>query len=101
MRKRPEGVKAGKRRGKCTMKSILQSQKARVELAIPSAPKAEFVVMLLAVKVSKRFQLADLSIAALDFGFQRHAKLVYLALILRREDFPFLGQLLVKFQPQL
>jgi hypothetical protein len=83
------------------MKSILQSQKARVELTIPSAPKAEFTVMLLVVKFSKRFQLADLSIAALDFGFQRHAKLIYLALIFRGEDFPLPGQLLDKFQPQL
>jgi hypothetical protein len=83
------------------MKSVLQSQEARVELAILSAPKAEFVVMLLAVKFSKRFQLVDLSIAAIDFGFQRHAKLVYLALIFCGKDLPLLGQLLVKFQPQL
>jgi hypothetical protein len=83
------------------MKSVLQSQEARVELAIPSVPKAEFVVMLLAVKFSKRFQLTDLSIMALDFGVQQHAKLVYLALIFHGEDFLLLDQLLVKFQPQL
>jgi hypothetical protein len=98
VRKQPEGVKAGKWRGKRTMKGVLQSQKARVELAILSVPKAKFVVMLLAIKFSKRFQLADLSIVALDFGFQRHAKLIYLALIFHGEDFPLLGQLLVKFQ---
>jgi hypothetical protein len=64
-------------------------------------PKAELIVMLLAVKFSKRFQLADLSIATLDFGFQRHAKLVHLAVILCREDLLLLGQPLVEFQPQL
>jgi hypothetical protein len=68
-----------------------------VELAIPSAPKAEFIVMLLTVKFSNRLQLIDLSITALDFGFQGHAKLTCLAFILRGEDFPLLGQLLVKF----
>jgi hypothetical protein len=72
-----------------------------VELAIPSAPKAEFVVMLLAIKFSKRFQLVDIGVAALDFVFQRHAKLVYLALIFHGEDLSLLGQLLAKFQPQL
>jgi hypothetical protein len=41
-----------------------------VELAIPSAPKAELIVMLLAVKCPESFQLIDLSIAALNFGFQ-------------------------------
>jgi hypothetical protein len=52
------------------MKSILQPQEASVELAIPSAPKAEFAVVLLAIKPSKNFQLIDLGIAALDFGAQ-------------------------------
>jgi hypothetical protein len=99
--KQPEGAKAGEQRRKRTMKSVLQSQEARVEFAIPSVPKAEFVVVLLAIKFSKRFQLIDLSIAALDFGLQRHAKLIYFALIFRGEDFPLLGKLLVKFQPQL
>jgi hypothetical protein len=79
------------------MKSVLQSQEARVKLVIPSAPKAEFAVVLLAVKFSKRFQLVDLSIAALDFGLQRCANPIYLALIFRGEDFPLLSQLLVKF----
>jgi hypothetical protein len=39
-----------------------------VELAIPSTPKAEFAVVLLAIKPSKSFQLVDLGIVALDFG---------------------------------
>jgi hypothetical protein len=55
MRKWPEGAEAGMRRGKHTMKSVLQSQEAGVELAIPGMPKAEFLVVLLAVKLSKRF----------------------------------------------
>jgi hypothetical protein len=101
MRKWLERAKARKRREKRTVKSVLQSKEARVELAILSAPNAEIVVMLLAVKLPKRFQLIDLSIAALDFGFQRCAKLVYLALILYGEDFMLFGQLVVKLQPQL
>jgi hypothetical protein len=72
-----------------------------VELAIPSAPNTEIVVMLLVVKLLKRFQLIDLSIAALDFGFQRCAKLVYLGIILRGEDFSLFGQLVDKLHPQL
>jgi hypothetical protein len=70
-----------------------------VELAIPSVPKAKLVVMLLAVKCSESFQLVDVSIVALNFGFQRCAKLVYLAIILRGEDFLLFGQLAVKLQP--
>jgi hypothetical protein len=101
MRKRLEGARAGKQRGKWTMKGVLQSQEARVELAIPGAPKAKFLVVLLAVKLSKRLQLVDLSIAALNFGIQRRAKLIHLAPIFRGEDFSLLGQLMVKLQPQL
>jgi hypothetical protein len=71
-----------------------------VELAVPSAPSAEIVVMLLAVKCPESFQLANLSIAALDFALQRRAKLVHLAVIIRGEDFLLLGQLVVKFQSQ-
>jgi hypothetical protein len=67
-----------------------------VELAIPSMPKAELVAMPLAVKGLARFQLVDLSITALNSGFQRRAKLVYLAIILRREDFSLFGQLVIK-----
>jgi hypothetical protein len=55
VKKQPEGAKAREWRRKRTMKSVLQSQEARVELAIPSAPKAEFAVVLLAIKPSKRF----------------------------------------------
>jgi hypothetical protein len=68
MRKWPEGAKAGKQRGKRTMKSVLQSQESGVELAIPGAPKAKFLVVLLTVKLSKRFQLVDPGITALNFG---------------------------------
>jgi hypothetical protein len=83
------------------MKSILQPQEASVELAISSTPKAEFIVMLLAINPSKSFQLVDLGIAALDFGTQRRTKLIHLALIFHGEDFLLLGQPLVKFQLQL
>jgi hypothetical protein len=62
-----------------------------VELAVPSAPSTEIVIMLLAVKCPESFQLADLSIAALNFALQRRAKLVHLAVILRGEDFSLLG----------
>jgi hypothetical protein len=41
-----------------------------VELAVPSAPSAEIVVMLLAVERPESFQLADLGIADLDFALQ-------------------------------
>jgi hypothetical protein len=81
------------------MKSVLQSQEAGVELAIPGAPKTELLVVLLAVKLLKRFQLINLGITAFDFGVQRRAKLIHLTLILRGEDLPLLGQLLVKLQP--
>jgi hypothetical protein len=52
------------------MKSVLQPQEACVEFAIPRAPKAEFVFVLLVIKPSKSFQLVDLGIAAFDFGAQ-------------------------------
>jgi hypothetical protein len=68
------------------MKSVLQSQKAGVELAIPGTPNAKLLVVLLTVKLSKRFQLVDLGIAVFDFGVQRHAKLIHLTLILRGEN---------------
>jgi hypothetical protein len=57
--------------------------------------------MLLAVTLPKGFQLVDLSIAALDFAFQRCAKLVHLTVILRGEDVSLFGQLVIKLQPQL
>jgi hypothetical protein len=41
-----------------------------VKFAIPRTPKAEFVFVLLVIKLSKSFQLVDLGIAALDFGAQ-------------------------------
>jgi hypothetical protein len=83
------------------MKSVLQSQKAGLEFAISGAPNAELLVMLLTVKLSEGFQLVDLGITALDFAFQRRAKLVHLAVILRREDVSLSGQLVIKLQPQL
>jgi hypothetical protein len=83
------------------MKSVLQSQEARVELAISGTPKAEFLVVLLVVKLSKRFQFVDLGIAALKFSVQRRAKLIHLAPIFCGEDFSLLGQLVIKLQPQL
>jgi hypothetical protein len=92
VRKQPEGVKARKQRRECTVQSVLQSQKAGVDLEIPSTPKAKFVVMLFANKFSKRLQLADLGIAALDFGAQQRSKLAHLALLFRNESFPLLGQ---------
>jgi hypothetical protein len=100
MRKWLERRKARKQRRKHTVKSILYSQEAGVELAVPSAPSAEIIVMLLAVNCPESFQLIDLSIVALNFGFQRCAKLVYLATIFHIEDFSLFGQLAVKFQPQ-
>jgi hypothetical protein len=96
MRKQLERSKAGKQGQKHTVKSVLKSQEAGVELAIPSAPNAEIVVMLLALKLPKGFQLVDLSIAAFDFVFQRRAKLVHLAVILRGEDASLFGQLVIK-----
>jgi hypothetical protein len=57
--------------------------------------------VLLTIKFSKRFQLIDIGIAALDLGVQRRAELIHLALIFRGEDFSLPGQLVVKFQPQL
>jgi hypothetical protein len=83
------------------VKSVLKSQEAGEELAIPSAPNAEIIVMLLAVKLPKGLQLVDLSIAALDLVFQQRAKLVHLAFILRGEDVSLFGQLVTKLQPQL
>jgi hypothetical protein len=88
-------------RGKRTMKSVLQSQEVGVELAILGTPKAEFLVMLLAIKLSKRFQFIDLGIVALNFGVQRRAKLIHLAPIFCGEDFSLHGQLVVKLQQQL
>jgi hypothetical protein len=78
------------------MKSVLQSQQAGLEFAVSGAPNTEFLVMLLTVNLSKSFQLVDLDVAALDSAFQRRAKLVHLAIVLRREDFLLLGQLAVK-----
>jgi hypothetical protein len=101
MRKRLERARAGKRGQKRTVKSVLKSQEAGVELAIPSVPNVEIVVMLLAVKLPKGFQLVDLGIVALDFAFQRRAKLVHLTVILRGEDVSLSGQLVIKLQPQL
>jgi hypothetical protein len=101
MRKQLERAKARKQGQKRTVKSVLKSQEAGVELAIPSAPNAEIVVMLLALKLSKGFQLVDLSIAAFDFVFQRRAKFIHLAVILRGEDALLFGQLVIKLQPQL
>jgi hypothetical protein len=79
------------------MKSVLQSQQAGLEFAVSGAPNAEFLVMLLTVKLSKNFQLVDLDVAALNSALQQRAKLVHLATVLRREDFLLLGQLAVKF----
>jgi hypothetical protein len=50
-----------------------------VELAIPGAPNAELLVMLLTIKLSKRFQLVDLGIVVFDFGVQRRAKLIVIS----------------------
>jgi hypothetical protein len=82
------------------VKSVLQSQQAGLEFAVSGAPDADFLVMPLTVKLSKSFQLVDLSIAALDFALHRCAKLVHLAIILCREDSLLLGQPAVKLQPQ-
>jgi hypothetical protein len=73
------------------MKSVLQSQKAGVELAISGAPNAELPVMLLTIKLSKRFQLVNLGIAVFDFGVQRRAKFIHLTLILCGENLPLPG----------
>jgi hypothetical protein len=69
------------------MKSVLQSQQAGLEFAVSGVPNAEFLVMLLTVKLSESFQLVDLDVAALDSALQRRAKLVHLAIVLHREDF--------------
>jgi hypothetical protein len=82
------------------MKSVIQSQQDGLKFAVSGAPNAEFLVMLLTVKLSENFQLVDLDVAALNSAFQRRAKLVHLAIVLSREDFLLLGQLAVKFQPQ-
>jgi hypothetical protein len=82
------------------MKIVLQSQQAELDFAVLGAPNADFLVMPLTIKLSKSFQLIDLSIVALDFALQRCAKLVHLAIILRREDSLLLSQLAVKLQPQ-
>jgi hypothetical protein len=100
VRKQRERAEAGKQRGKYTVKSVLQPQQAGLEFAVLGAPNTNFLVMPLTVKLSKSFQLIDLSIAALDFALQRRAKLVHLAIVLRREDSLLLGQLAVKLQPQ-
>jgi hypothetical protein len=52
------------------MKSVLQSQQARLEFAVSGTPNAEFLVMLLTIKLSENFQLIDLDVAALDSAFQ-------------------------------
>jgi hypothetical protein len=100
VRKQRERAEVGKQRGKHIVKSVLQSQQAGLKFAVPGAPNADFLVMPLTVKLSKSFQLIDLSIAALDFALQRCAKLVHLTIVLRREDSSLLGQLVVKLQPQ-
>jgi hypothetical protein len=96
MKEHRKRAKAGKHRGKFTVKSVLQPQQAGLELAVPGAPNADFIVIPLIVKLPKSFQLVDLSIAALDFALQRHAELVHLAIVLRGEDSFLLGQLAVK-----
>jgi hypothetical protein len=96
MRKQRKRAKAEKQRGKFTVKSVLQPQQTGLELAVPGAPDADFIVIPLIVKLLKSLQLVDLSIAALDFALQRHAKLVHLAIVLHGEDFFLLGQLAVK-----
>jgi hypothetical protein len=78
------------------MKSVLQSQKAGLEFAISGAPNAELLAMLLTVKLSEGFQLIDLGIMALDFAFQRRAKLIHLAVILHGEDVSLSGKPVIK-----
>jgi hypothetical protein len=69
VRKQRERIEAGKQRGKCTMKSMLQPQQARLEFAVTGAPNADLLVMSLTVKLSKSFQLIDLGVVALDSAF--------------------------------
>jgi hypothetical protein len=100
MRRRREIARAKKQEGKHTTKSIFQPQQARLEFAVAGAPNADLIVMTLSVKLPESPQLIDLGIAALDFALQGRAKLVHLAVILRREDSFLLGQLVIKLQLQ-
>jgi hypothetical protein len=100
MRRRRERARAEKQEGKYTTKSLFQPQQAGLDLAVTGMPNADLLVMTLTVKLPKSPQLIDLGIAAFDFALQGRAKLVHLAVILRREDSFLLGQLAIKLQPQ-
>jgi hypothetical protein len=100
MRRRCERARVEKQEGKYTTKSFLQPQQAGLDPAVAGTPNTDLLVMTLTVKLSESLQLVDLGIAAFDFALQGRAKLVHLAVELRREDSFLLSQLAIKLQPQ-
>jgi hypothetical protein len=98
VRRRHERARDEKQERKYTTKSFLQPQQAGLNLAVAGMPNADVIVMTLAVKPPESLHLIDLGAAALDFTPQGRAKLVHLAVELRREDSFLFGQLAIKLQ---
>jgi hypothetical protein len=91
-----ERARDEKQERKYTTKSFLQPQQAGLNLAVAGTPNADLIVMTLVVKPLESLQPVDLGAAVLDFAPQGHAKLVHLAVELRREDSFLFGQLAIK-----
>jgi hypothetical protein len=91
MRRRHDRARVEKREGKHTTKSFLQTQQAGLDLAVVGTPNADHLLMTLTVKLPKSLQLVDSGAAVFDFALQGRAKLVHLAIVLRREDSFLLG----------
>jgi hypothetical protein len=96
MRRQCDRVGVEKREGKLTMKGFLQPQQTGLDPAVVGTPNADLLVMMLTVKLPESLQLVDLGVAAFDYALQGRAKLVHLAVVLRREDSFLLGQLAIK-----
>jgi hypothetical protein len=96
MRRRRDRARVEKREGKHTTKGFLQPQQTGLDPAVAGTPNADLLVMTLTVKLPESLQLVDLGVAAFDFALQGCAKLVHLAVVLRREDSFLLGQLAIK-----
>jgi hypothetical protein len=79
-----------------TMKSFLQPQQARLNLAVAGTPNADLRVMTFTIEPLESLQLVDFGAVALDFAPQGRAKLVHLAIELCGEDSLLFGQLAIK-----
>jgi hypothetical protein len=78
------------------MKSISQPQQVGVDLAVVGTPNIDLLAMMLTLKLLESLQLVDLGVAVLYLALQGHAKLIHLAVVLRRKDSFILGQLAIK-----